>query len=128
MENTRSRLLGALVALMLVAAGCSASDDEVEMPFFTSARLEPIDCPSGAADVECFDLVTEVFDHSGTAPASCRVYALAADGSTDLGEVWRSDGFSITGSESPTFRLSVPIDKPDGFMRWQPQCSPGPPG
>ena len=128
MGSARSQLVGTVLALLLVGAGCSTSDDEVTMPFFISASLEPTDCPSSASGVECFDLVTEVFDHPGSAVASCRVYALAADGSTNLDEAWRSEELVITGSAAPTFTLSLPTDRPEGFLRWQPECSPGPPG
>jgi len=122
------RIIGALGALALVLVACSQTDDDVTAPFFESASLEQVECVNATLGFECLRLDTEVIDHKGSATATCRVYALARDGSTDLGEVAHFEGFAISSGNSPTFELLVPSDKPDGFMRWQPECSPGPPG
>ncbi len=118
--------LGVLTLALLIAAGCS--EDAVDQPFFTDSRLVPVDCPAETSEVECFELVTEVFDHGGTAEAERRVYALADDFSTDLGEVARFTGFTIRSGDRPVFSVIVPASTPEGFLRWQASCSPGAPG
>ncbi|NND01373.1 MAG: hypothetical protein HKN91_01170 [Acidimicrobiia bacterium] len=111
-----------------VLVGYGAADDEVDSPFFRSAELVPVTCDADAPAAECFELVTIVFDHPGSVDASCRVYALADDGATDLGEVARFDGLRIQSEDSPRFDVLIADPRPEGFLRWQPECHPGPPG
>ena len=111
--------------LVVVALAACGVDDAVDGPFIDSWQLDD-------------QLTVTVFDHEGTAEASCVVIAYDRDGedmavveSDDLlpetayHEVYVTGPFTITGGEVVTFDVDLPeIDNPD-FWRWQVVCDPG---
>ncbi len=117
-----------LTMLALASTGC-ADEDRVTGPFFTAYDLEPEPCSTGTgSDIECYRLVTQVSEHPGIETGECRVFALADDFATDLGEAARFGRISIRAGDSPAFSVALPVAKPDRFLRWQVDCQPGPPG
>lgn len=113
---------------MTLVVGCGEDSDIVDAPFFKAYELVSATCVTDVSDVECFQLVTEVFDHSGSSEAYCRVYAFGVPDGTDLGEVARFDGFHIESGDAPRFDVVIATPQPEGFIRWQAECQPGPPG
>ena len=116
------------LALLIIAVSCGEDSDSVDSPFFKNYELVPTTCSGDVPGVDCFQLVTEVFDHPGVSDAYCRVYAFGGPEGTDLGEVARFDGFRIVSGDAPRFDVVIATPRPEGFMRWQAEGHPGPPG
>lgn len=122
------RLIVAILILSLAVGGCGESDDDVDGPFFRDVRLQAVDCDPPQNGVSCHILTALVYGVQGPATGTCRVYAQARDGESELTQGPRFDDLPMTVGETLRFDIRVDDAADVEFMRWHAECLPGPHG
>lgn len=121
------RVVVGLVVVGAGLAGCGA-EDLVDGPFFTDAVLQAKSCPDTKAGQVCFDVLATVAGPAESEVGECEIYALANDFETKLGSPVIITGIEMRPGEPVRFEASVDEVDSGAFLRWQVECSPGPPG
>jgi hypothetical protein len=113
--------MGTALGLLVVMAACGPSSSDTALEI---TRFETTKCPDGPSESdECYSLRVEVVGSGSDETGSCRVVAVAGDGSDIATETELKD-LELESGRTHEFIVKLPkMDSPD-FDRWEPTCEP----